>query len=84
MYTHNVPMKEATTQEKTRGYRFNPLEKIQIYNKLTLDVLESLKGVRFPRGNVEDEDYTLVFDQTAREVYEVITGRSYPRSSKVV
>jgi hypothetical protein len=60
------------------------LGRIEVEIDQCLDMLESLKGVQFPRGNVEDEDYTLVFDQTAREVYEVITGRPYPRSVKVV
>jgi len=45
-----------------------------------LDTLEYLKGVKFPTRSIKNREYSRVFDETARKVYEVITGRPCPRS----
>ena len=59
------------------------LGRIEVEIDQCLDVLESLKGVQFPRGNVKEPEYTLVFDKAAREVYAMVTGRPYPKSARV-
>ena len=48
-----------------------------------LDMLESIKRVQFPQRIVKDPEYGPIFDKTAREVYEIVTGRPYPKSAKV-
>lgn len=58
------------------------LGRIEVEIDQCLDMLESLKGVQFPRGTVKDPEYTLVFDKTAREVYEMVTGRTLSTISK--
>jgi hypothetical protein len=59
------------------------LGRIEVEIDQCLDVLESLKGVQFPRGNVKEPEYTLVFDKAAREVYAMVTGCPYPKSARV-
>ena len=48
-----------------------------------LDTLEYLKEVKFPHRNIKNWEYKRVFSETAIKVYEVITGRLYPRSINI-
>jgi hypothetical protein len=47
-------------------------------------MLDLLEGVKLPAGNVKDPEYNRVFNETAKKVYKVITGRSSPESVMVM
>jgi hypothetical protein len=59
------------------------LGRIEVEADQHLDTLEEVKGVRFPFRSINDRDFKPVFDETARKVYEVITGRPYPESVNI-
>ena len=48
-----------------------------------LDALEELEGITFSRINYNNEHYRQVFDETAKKVYEAITGRACPESISI-
>ena len=49
-----------------------------------LDMLSYLKGAKVPGRNIRNPAYNRVFDETAKRIYEVITGRCFPESVKVM
>jgi hypothetical protein len=51
---------------------------------MKLDMLSYLKGVTVPGRTIQNPGYNRVFDETARRIYEVITGRGCPKSVKVM
>jgi hypothetical protein len=51
---------------------------------MKLDMFSYLKGVIVPGRNIQNPDYNRVFDETAKRIYEVITGRGCPESVKVM
>jgi len=60
------------------------LNRITVEIDMKLDMLSYLKGVKVPGRNIQHTDYNRVFDETAKLIYEVITGRSCPESVKVM
>lgn len=48
-----------------------------------LDALEELEGITFSRMNYNNEHYRQVFDETAKKVYEAITGCACPESISI-
>jgi hypothetical protein len=59
------------------------LNRITVEIDMKLDMLSYLKGVKVPGRNIRNPDYYRVFDETAKRVYKVITGRACPKSVKV-
>ncbi len=51
---------------------------------MKLDMLSYQKGVKVPGRNIRNPDYNRVFDETAKRIYEVITGRECLESVKVM
>ena len=51
------------------------LNRIAVEIDMKLDMLSYLKGVKVPGRNIRNPDYNRIFDETARQIYEVITGR---------
>ncbi|UCH20000.1 MAG: hypothetical protein JSU83_15710, partial [Deltaproteobacteria bacterium] len=49
-----------------------------------LEMLSYQKGVKMPERNIQNLDYSQIFDKTARNIYAVITGRSCPESVTVM
>jgi len=49
---------------------------------MKLNMLSYKKGVKAPGRIIQDPDYNRVFDETARRIYEVITGTGCPKSVK--
>ena len=60
------------------------LNRITVEIDMKLDMLSYLKGVIVPGRNIQNPDYNRVFDETAKRIYEVITGRGCPESVKVI
>ena len=60
------------------------LNRIAVEIDMKLDMLSYLKGVIVPSCNIQNPDYNRVFDETAKRIYEVITGRGCPESVKVM
>ena len=60
------------------------LNRITVEIDMKLDMLSYLKGVIVPGRNIQNPDYNRVFDETAKRIYEVITGRGCPESVKVM
>jgi hypothetical protein len=60
------------------------LNRITVEIDMKLDMLSYLKGVTVPGRNIQNPDYSRVFDETTTRIYEVITGRGCPESVKVV
>ena len=59
------------------------LNRITVEIDMKLDMLSYLKGIIVPGRNIQNPDYNQVFDETARRIYEVVTGRGCPESVKV-
>jgi len=49
-----------------------------------LDTLEDIEEVPFFRLSHNNEHYRQVFDETAKKVYEAITGRACPESIRIM
>jgi len=49
-----------------------------------LEMLSYQKGIKAPGRNIRNPDYNQFFDETAKGIYEVITGRGCPESVKVM
>ena len=60
------------------------LNRIAVEIDMKLDMHSFLKGVKVPGRNIQNPDYNRVFDETAKSIYEIITGRSCPESVKVM
>jgi hypothetical protein len=56
------------------------INRITVEIDTNLEMLSYQKGVKMPDRNIRNPDYNQVFDETARNIYEVITGRSCPES----
>jgi hypothetical protein len=54
------------------------LNRITVEIDMKLDMLTCLKDVEIPGRDIQNPDYNRVFDETARQIYEVITGRDCP------
>ena len=59
------------------------LGRIEVEIDRHLDTLEYIKGGRLPFRSIKDRDFRRAFDETAQKVYEVITGREFPKSVNV-
>jgi len=60
------------------------LNRISVEIDVKLDMLSYQKGVKVPRRNIKNPDYNRVFDETARQIYEAITGKGCPESVRVI
>ena len=60
------------------------LNRITVEIDMKLDMLSYLKDVKMPDRTIRNPDYNRVFDETAKRIYEVITGRGCPESVKVI
>jgi hypothetical protein len=56
------------------------LNRITVEIDMTMEMLSYQKGVKVPGRNIDNLDYNRVFDDTARRIYEAITGRVCPDS----
>ena len=60
------------------------LNRITVEIDMKLNMLSYLKDVKMPDRTIRNPDYNRVFDETAKLIYEVITGRGCPESVKVM
>jgi hypothetical protein len=60
------------------------LNRITVEIDMKLDMLSYIKDVKVPGRNIQNPEYNRVFNETARWIYEVITGRGCPESVKVM
>jgi hypothetical protein len=51
---------------------------------MKLDMFSYQKGVKVPGRNIKNPDYNRVFDETARRIYKVVTGRDCPEEVRVL
>ena len=77
-----VITKEGILQDKGSNCK-SLLGRIEAEIDRHLDTLEDTKGVRFPSRGTKNKEFGRIFDETARRVYEVITGRPYPESVNI-
>jgi hypothetical protein len=59
------------------------LNRISVEIDMKLDMLSYLKGVIVPGRNIQVPNYNQVFDEAAKSIYKVITGRICPESVKI-
>ena len=55
------------------------LDRIELDMDLSLESLESIQGVKFSQNDREAPEYKQFFDETEMKIYEVMTGRPYPK-----
>jgi hypothetical protein len=60
------------------------LDRITVEIDMRLDMLSYLKDINVPGRNIQNQDYNRVFNETAKRIYEVITGRDCPKSVNVM
>jgi len=60
------------------------LNRITVEIDMTLDMLSYQKGVKVPGRNIKNPNYIRIFDETARRIYEAVTGSACPESVKVM
>ncbi|UCE55706.1 MAG: hypothetical protein JSV31_09725 [Desulfobacterales bacterium] len=60
------------------------INRITVEIDTNLEMLSYQKGVKMPDRNIRNLDYNRVFDETVRNIYEVITGRGCPESVMVM
>ena len=60
------------------------INRITVEIDMNLEMLSCQRGVKMPDRNIRNREYNRVFDETARRIYEVITGRRCPESVKVI
>ena len=60
------------------------LNRITVEIDVKLDMLSYQKDIIVPGRNIQNPDYKKVFDETAKRIYEIITGRPCPESVKVI
>ena len=58
--------------------------RITVEIDMTLDMLSYQKGVKVPGRNIKNPDYNRIFDETARRIYEAVSGRECPESVRVI
>ena len=58
--------------------------RISVEIDTNLEMLSYQESVKMPGRNIRNPDYNEVFEKTARNIYEVITGRSCPESVTVM
>jgi hypothetical protein len=54
------------------------INRISVEIDTNLEMLSYQKGAKMPDRNIPNPDYNQFFDETARQIYEVITGRVCP------
>ncbi len=59
------------------------LNRIIVEMDMKLEMMQYLDGVKMPYRSVKDPEYNRVFDETAKKIYEVITGRPCPKSINI-
>ena len=60
------------------------INRISVEIDTNLEMLSYQKDVKMPDRNIRNPDYNQFFDETARNIYEVITGRNCPESVTVM
>jgi len=60
------------------------LNRIAVEIDMKLDMLSYQKGIKVLGRNIQNPEYNRVFDETARQIYEVITGSGCPESMRVM
>ena len=60
------------------------INRITVEIDMNLEMLSCQKGVKMSDRNIRNPEYNRVFEETARRIYEVITGRRCPESVKVI
>ena len=60
------------------------INRITVEIDMNLEMLSCQRGVKMPDRSITNSDYNQIFDETARQIYEVITGRGCPESVKVM
>jgi hypothetical protein len=60
------------------------INRITVEIDTNLEMLSYQKGVKMPVRKIRDPEYNKVFDETARQIYEAITGRSCPESLRII
>ncbi len=60
------------------------INRITVEIDTNLEMLSYQKGVKMPERKIRDPEYNKVFDETARQIYEAITGRSCPESLRII
>ncbi len=60
------------------------INRISVEIDTNLEMLSYQKGVKMPGRNIRNPEYNKVFDETARQIYEAITGRSCPESLRII
>lgn len=60
------------------------LNRIAVEIDMKLDMLSYQKDIKVPGRNIQNPDYTRVFNETASRIYTAITGRSCPESVRVM
>jgi hypothetical protein len=60
------------------------INRITVEIDTNLEMLSYQKGVKMPERKIRDSEYNKVFDETARQIYEAITGRSCPESLRII
>jgi len=60
------------------------LNRIAVEIDIKLDMLSYQKGIKVPGRNIQIPDYNQIFDETARQIYNAVTGRACPESVKVM
>jgi hypothetical protein len=59
------------------------LNRIAVEIDMKLDMLSYMKYIKDPGRNIQDPNYSRVFDETAKAIYKAITGRICPESVRV-
>jgi hypothetical protein len=77
-----VVTKEGILQDKEPQCK-SLLNRIGVEIDQHLDELEYLEGVKFPNRSIKNHAFGRAFNETAKKIYEVITGRSCPKSVNI-
>jgi hypothetical protein len=60
------------------------LNRIAVEIDMKLDMLSYQKDIKVPGRNIQNPNYTQVFNETAKRIYIAITGKSCPESVRVM
>jgi len=60
------------------------LNRITVEIDMKLDMLSYLKNIKVLGRNIQNPEYNRVFDETARRIYEAVTGKGCPKSVNVM
>jgi hypothetical protein len=55
------------------------LDRIELDMDMALDGLQHYKSVKFSQNDRKAPEYKNFFDETEMKIYEVMTGRPYPK-----